>query len=154
MPTETEKKAETFWKEYEEQIGAVVLARSLGQYLSGWNEFDSKGSIPIWGLIIATSKGFRFHHFPHKNWLEALTNREGSKERIIDIPKEKIVSAQFIKESRWWLKLLKSPNPQLKLVYMDDEGSERIMMLEANIMAGKNNNSEQLADKLNSFPSD
>ena len=151
MPTETEKKAETFWQEYEETIGAAVLARSLGQYISGWEEFEKKNWSPVWGLIIATSKGFRFHHFPHKNWLEALTNREGTKETIIDIPKERVVSAQFIEESRWWMKLLKSPIPQLKVTYISDEGNERIMMLEANIMAGKNNNSHLLAEKLNTF---
>ena len=151
MSKETEKKVETFWQEYEEKIGASVLARSLGQYLSGWEEFDSKGWTPIWGLIIATSAGFRFHHFPHRNWLEALTNREGSKEKIIDIPKETIISAQFIDESKWWMKLLKNTLPKLELVYKDNEGKERTMVLEANIMAGKNNNSELLADKLNSL---
>ena len=151
MSKETVSKVETFWQEYEENIGAAVLARSLGQYLSGWEEFDSKGSTPIWGLIIATSEGFRFHHFPHRNWLEALTNREGSKEKIIDIPKDKIISARFNEETRWWMKLLKNQLPKLELLYRDNEGSEHTMILEANIMAGKNNNSELLADKLNSL---
>ena len=151
MSKETENKVETFWQEYEEKIGATVLARSLGQYLSGWEEFDNKGLTNIWGLIIATSEGFRFHHFAHRNWLEALTNREGSKEKIIDIQREKIISAQFIYESRWWMKLLRNTLPKLELVYKDNEGMERTMVLEANIMAGKNNNSELLADKLNSL---
>ena len=145
------KSAEEFWQEYEEKIGETVLARSLGQYLSGWEEFDSQGWSPVWGLLIATSGGFRFHHFPHRNWLESITGRDGSSEKLIIIPKEKIISARFNIESKWWVKLLKSPLPQLMLVYRDHMDTEQTLVLEANLMAGKNNNSELLADKLNSL---
>jgi hypothetical protein len=59
---------EKFWREYEEKTGEKVLARTLGQYVSGWDEFGDLSAGPLWGLIIATSGGFRFHHFPQANW--------------------------------------------------------------------------------------
>ena len=151
MPGKTEKSAEEFWLEYEEKIGQKVLARSLGQYLSGWEDFDIKGLSPAWGLLIATSGGFRFHHFPQRNWLQAMRGQDGSKENIIYIPKEKLISASFIIESRWWVNLLKAPLPKLMVIYRDQNDNEQTMLLEANLKAGKNNKSELLAEKLNSI---
>ena len=62
---------EDFWRDYEEKIGEKVLVRSLGQYISGWEEFGGPRGRTLWGLIMATSGGFRFHHFPQVSWFEA-----------------------------------------------------------------------------------
>ena len=126
-----------FWREYEEKTGEKVLARSLGQYVSGWDEFE--GQKGIWGLIIATSGGFRFHHFPQQSWLMALSQtvgREAPKEKTIFIPKEKIISAQLVEESIWWKKLLKASIPRLLIHYHDEAGDKRQLWLEANQIQG------------------
>ncbi|GHV94254.1 hypothetical protein AGMMS50293_05740 [Spirochaetia bacterium] len=137
---------DNFWREYEEKTGEQVLARSLGQYISGWEEFDRQGWKAIWGLVIATSGGFRFHHFPHMGWIEALTHlnsgAEPPKEKTLFLPRDKIISAKLIKETRWWKKLLTPSTPRLVICYHDDAGEERTMVLETEYK------SEGLAEKL------
>jgi len=128
-----QKDAEDFWREYEEQTGEKVLARSLGRYVSGWEEFDSQGWNSIWGLIIATSGGFRFHHFPQSNWLNALSNLGNSnapKEKTFFIPKEKIISAKLIEETTWWKKIFGSAPPQLLIDYRDGTENTKQVLLE------------------------
>ena len=128
----SEASPDTFWKEYEEKTGEKILARSLGRYVSGWEEFDSKKQTAIWGLIIATSGGFRFHHFPQMNWIDAFTNfasREQPKEKTIFIPKENIVSAKLIKETKWWKKIFNNSPPHLVICYKN-EGEEKQLFLE------------------------
>ena len=118
-----QKDAEDFWREYEEQIGEKVLARALGRYISGWEEFDGQGWTSIWGLIIATSGGFRFHHFPQTSWLTALANSanyDPPKEKTFFIPKEQIISAKLIEEKGWWKKIFRSSAPQLLINYRDE----------------------------------
>lgn len=104
---------EKFWKEYEEAINEKVLARSLGQYLSGFPGQE----YPLWGLAIATTGGFRFHHFPHEGWLTAIsrvtTGGEPPKEKTFFIPKELISSVTMNNEKRWWKKILSPSNPTL-----------------------------------------
>ena len=104
-----------FWKEYEESLGEKVLAKSLGQYLSGWPEYTQ----PLWGLVIATSGGFRFHHFPHEGWFMAIsritTGGEAPKEKTFFIPKDAISSAELITEKHWWKKILTPSNPTLMI---------------------------------------
>ena len=149
-----EKNPYTFWKEYEEQTGEKVLSRSLGRYISGWEEFDSKRLNNIWGLIIATSGGFRFHHFPQQSWLLALTqfsSRETPKEKTIFIRKEDIISAKIFKESHWWKKLLAPRPPQLTMVYRDGTGNERQLLLEVDYYNSDQNNPD-LADTLQALP--
>ena len=127
-----EKNPDTFWRNYEEETGEKVLARSLGQYVSGWEEFDSQGWKGIWGLIIASSGGFRFHHFPQAAWFESFitfTGPKAPKEKKLFIPKEKIISAQLIEESKWWKKILKSSSPQLIIHYRETEENERQLLL-------------------------
>jgi len=127
------KNPDDFWREYEEKIGEKVLARSLGQYMSGWEEFDSQKWTGIWGLIIATSGGFRFHHFPQIGWIDIFTrfgDHDLPKEKTFFVPKEKIVSATLIKETKWWKKILSSSSPQLIIHYRDDAGNERKLLLE------------------------
>ena len=135
-----------FWREYEEKTGDTVLAKGLGRYISGWEEFDSKKWNSIWGLIIASSGGFRFHHFPHRTWVDALSfnsSREEPKEKTIFLPKEKIISAKLIKETRWWKKILSPSPPQLIINYRDETEKERRILLEAEFKA------DDIAEKLN-----
>jgi hypothetical protein len=102
-----------FWSDYENTIGEKVLAKSLGQYLSGWPGYSQ----PLWGLAIATSGGFRFHHFPHEGWITALsritTGGEAPKEKTFNIPGDTIISAELLTEKRWWKKILSPSNPTL-----------------------------------------
>ena len=133
----TEKSPDDFWKEYEEKTGEKVLARSLGQYISGWEEFDSHRWAGLWGLIISTSGGFRFHHFPQQSWLQALSrNQEAPKEKTIFIPGERIVSAQLITESRWWKKIFKTTPPQLVIHYRNEAEEGKQLLLEADRIQG------------------
>ena len=122
-----------FWTEYEEKIGEKVLARTLGRYVSGWSEFDNPPGDPIWGLIIATSGGFRFHHFPQANWLSALTRSFGDppKEKTIFIPRGRIVSAILYQETKWYRKLLSPDIPRLVIRYGDEAGTEKELLLYA-----------------------
>ena len=104
---------DTFWHDYEAKINEKVLAKSLGQYLRGWAEYTQ----PLWGLAIATSGGFRFHHFPHEGWITALSRitsgADAPKEKTFFIPQEAIQSVDLMVEKRWWKKLLTPSNPML-----------------------------------------
>jgi len=128
-----QKDPEDFWREYEEQTGEKVLARGLGRYVSGWEEFDSQGWNCIWGLIIATSGGFRFHHFPQISWLEAFTNFSNAstpKEKTFFIPGKKIISAKLIEEKTWWKKIFSSIPPRLLVNYRDEKENDQQVLLE------------------------
>ena len=134
----TEKSADDFWREYEEKTGEKVLARGLGRYVSGWGEFDSDRSTSLWGLIIASSGGFRFHHFPQHSWLDSLVSlggREEPKEKTIFIPKEKIISAVLVAEKKWWKKIFAPNPPRLEIAYHDGEGNPRRLLVEVEIGA-------------------
>ena len=142
---ETKKDPDDFWHDYEEKTGEKVLARSLGQYISGWREFDSQGWTGFWGLIIATSGGFRFHNFPKVSWLSSLsqtTSHEMQKEKIFFIPKEKIISVVLIKETKWWKKIFARYVPKLIIKYQDESENEQQLLLETEF------NSDDVAEKL------
>ncbi|MDR2477789.1 MAG: hypothetical protein LBD48_00595 [Treponema sp.] len=130
-----QKSAGEFWREYEEKTGEKVLARSIGQYVSGWEEFDRQGWNSIWGLLIATSGGFRFHHFAQQNWLNALLNfgsgGEGPKEKTLFLPGEQIISVELRKETKWWKKIFSPSVPELIIRYRDSAGAEQTMCLQA-----------------------
>jgi hypothetical protein len=102
-----------FWRDYEASIGETILAKSLGQYISGWPGLN----FPLWGLAIATSGGFRFHHFPHEGWLMAIsrvtTGGEAPKEKTFFIPADTIISVELLIEKRWWKKIFTPSNPTL-----------------------------------------
>jgi hypothetical protein len=125
-----EKKRETdpasFWKEYEEKCGEKVLAYTLGQYLSGWEEFN----LPLWGLLIATSGGFRFHHFPHEGWIQALSRlssgAEAPKEKTIFIPRDQLAAVELKVEKSWLKKIFLPHSPRLVIRY-GDRGGELVM---------------------------
>jgi len=127
------KDPDDFWREYEEKTGEKIIAHGLGQYVSGWDEFGDSGGYPLWGLIIATSGGFRFHHFPQVNWLTALAGlgREAPKEKTIFIPREKIISASFSKETKWYRKILSSGVPRLLIRYLGETGTEKTLLFHA-----------------------
>ena len=128
-----DKNPDDFWREYEEKTGEKIIARSLGQYVSGWDEFGDSGRNPLWGLIIATSGGFRFHHFAQANWLSALlgSGGEAQKEKTIFIPREKIINAKLIRETRWYMKLLSPGVPRLTIRYLDETGAEKELLFYA-----------------------
>jgi hypothetical protein len=108
-----------FWQEYEGKCGEKVLAYTLGQYLSGWDEFNT----PLWGLLIATSGGFRFHHFPHEGWIQALSRissgGEAPREKTIFIPADRLTSVELKVEKSLWKKILLPRSPLLVVRYGD-----------------------------------
>lgn len=126
-----ETNPDDFWREYEEKTGEKIFARSLGQYISGWEEFDRTGWTAIWGLIISTSGGFRFHHFPQQNWFELFArSSETPKEKTIFLPGEKIISADLIKETTWWKNILKHHPPRLVIRYRNEAENEQQLLFE------------------------
>jgi len=132
-----DQSTDNFWQEYEEKIGEKVLARSLGKYVSGWEEFDSQGWVNIWGLIIVSQGGLRFHHFHQYHWIDTFNrNREATKEKLFFIQREQIISAQLIRESGWLKKLFTSPSPQLIINYRDKTETEKKLFLEAELIHG------------------
>ena len=137
LTKKNDKSTEEFWREYEEKTGEKVLTRSLGKYISGWDEFDQKKWNGIWGLIITTSGGFRFHNFPQNSWIDAFTQftaKEPPKERTIFIPQEKIVSSELIIEKKWWKKIFTPSPPYLVIIYLDDAGNEKKLIFENNFI--------------------
>ena len=136
LTKKTDKSTEEFWREYEEKTGEKVLTRTLGKYVSGWDEFDEKKLSGIWGLIITTSGGFRFHNFPRNSWIDAFTQysaKEPPKERTIFIPQEKIVTSEIIIEKKWWKKIFTSSPPYLVIIYLDDAGNKKKLIFENNL---------------------
>jgi hypothetical protein len=124
-----EKSPETFWREYEEKTGEKVLSRGLGKYVSGWDEFDKKRRNGLWGLVINTSGGFRFHHFQQNNIFSALilfaaNEKEPPTEKTIFLPREKIISQTYIKEEKWWKRLFFRSPPLLVIIYRDESSDE------------------------------
>jgi hypothetical protein len=67
MTKKQEQYQREFWTGYEKRYGEKVFSHVLGKYLSGWPDYE----YPLWGLLIATDGGFRFHHFPNEGWLQA-----------------------------------------------------------------------------------
>jgi hypothetical protein len=131
-----------FWREYGEKLGEKVLAYSLGRLVSGWDEF----TLPLWGLLIATGGGFRFHHFPQKNWLldiiRAGRGGEAAEEKIIFIPKEKIISSEFRTEKSVLKRLFLTVPPRLVIRYTAPGGGE------GELTAETDNKAEAVAKEL------
>jgi len=126
------KDPDDFWREYEEKTGEKVLARTMGQYYSGWDEFGHNNDSPLWGLAIVTSGGFRFHHFPQQNWLGTLfgsVSSEAAKEKTLFIPRERIITAVLHKETNWWKKLF-GPAPAVMIIkYRGEDESEKNLVI-------------------------
>ena len=128
------KSPDQFWSEYEEKIGEKVLAFSLAKYLSGWEEFDKQGRVDLWGLIIVSSGGFRFHHFPKRHWLDFMSSGEDPKEKSFIIPKEKLISARLLKERNWLKIIISSARPKLEIYFSDDFQKELRLVFEADLL--------------------
>ncbi|GHV81335.1 hypothetical protein AGMMS49944_31260 [Spirochaetia bacterium] len=126
---------ETFWKQYEASLGEKVLAYTLGQYLAGWEEYAH----PLWGLLIATDGGFRFHHFPHEGWIQALsrisTGGEGPKEKIIFIPRDRILAVELRREQSLLKRIFVNGQPRFVLRYRDNAGAEVELIAETDSKA-------------------
>jgi hypothetical protein len=121
MAAKTDRSRTEFWAEYEKQHGEKVLAYVLGKYLSGWPEYP----YPLWGLLIATDRGFRFHHFPHEGWLQALSRMTSGgpppQEKTIFIPREQLLSVEIRTEKQWWKKALAYQPPLLVIRYQNGD---------------------------------
>jgi hypothetical protein len=112
-----------FWRDYGARYGETVHAYGLGRYISGWNEFQE----PLWGLSIATSGGFRFHHFPHEGWIQALSRisfgGDTPKEKTLFIPHERILGVDLRIEKSWWKRLLNPSLPRVLIQYRPDDAA-------------------------------
>ena len=129
----TEEKADKFWQNFEEKTGERILVHSLGQYISGWDEFDRRKWKDLWGLVIVTSAGIRFHHFPQRSLFDSLTSLTGnelSREKTFFIPKENYVSVTLIKETKWWKKIYKNAHPRMIIRYLGGEENEGQLLME------------------------
>jgi len=125
---------EKFWHDYEEEIGETVMARAMGKYLKGWDDFPQS----LWGLIIATSGGFRFHHFAERSWFMSVpgfSSGASPKEKKFFIPRQAISSVELAVEKRWWKKILGSPNPVL-IIRCQIDGAEKEVNIEVFSEAG------------------
>jgi hypothetical protein len=135
MAGKKDKDPREFWQAYEAGLGEKVLSFSLGQYLSGWAEHDP----PLWGLLIATDRGFRFHHFPHEGWLQVLSRLSaGGKEpteKTIFIPRERIVRAELRRERSLLKRILFASRPRFVIRYRNDEDAEEEFIAEADSTA-------------------
>jgi hypothetical protein len=124
-----------FWKQYEAGLGEKVLSYTLGQYLSGWPEYAP----PLWGLLIATSEGFRFHHFPHESWIVAISRLssggEAPKEKTIFIPRDRIRRAELRIEKSLLKKIFLASSPRFVLRYVDNAGVESEFVAETDSKA-------------------
>jgi hypothetical protein len=120
-----------FWRDYEAETGDAVLAVALGQYLRGWAEYPW----PLWGLLIATDSGFRFHHFPNEGWIGAMARTargaDSPKEKTIYIPKASIISVGYTAEKSWWKRLFSAHQPVLRICYLNVDGAECELFAEA-----------------------
>ena len=121
-----------FWAAYEKEIGEKVLGHSLGRYIEGWDEFP----MPLWGLLIATDAGFRFHHFPHEGWIQAMSRIAGGGgdspvERTLFLPASRILRVEFRVEKSWLRNLVFARPPTLALRYAREDGSEAYFFAEA-----------------------
>ncbi|MDR0569383.1 MAG: hypothetical protein LBG87_09295 [Spirochaetaceae bacterium] len=119
-----------FWREYEERIGERILAYDLGRYIRGWDALDP----PLWGLLIVSTGGFRFHHFPHESWMDALSRTasggDAPAEKTIVIPKERLLGAEFRTETSWWKRLLVFQPPLLLVRCLAESGQETLLTAE------------------------
>lgn len=123
--------AAAFWAGYEKEHGEKVLSHSLGRYTSGWMDWKNT----LWGLLIATDAGFRFHHFPYEGWIQALSRTttgggEAPKEKTLFIPLKHIKSIELICEESWWKRLIFARPPVCALNYTKDDGGTGRLLLE------------------------
>ncbi len=125
-----------FWREYEAKIGETILKYGLSRYVEGAED----QSEPLWGLSIATSGGFRFHHFPHQNWLSSLfrasgADGDGPVEKTFFIPKERLLGVEVMKEKSFIRKFFNGSQPRLILDYRRQDGTDGRVEVEIDMNA-------------------
>jgi hypothetical protein len=137
MARKKQQSPEEFWADYEKRIGEKVLSFHLGKYISGWPAFDAPNG--LWGLIMATGGGFRFHHFPHEGWLQAVTRvttgAEAPSEKTIFIPLSRIVRSELRVQKGWLKKIFFSRPPVLVIRYLGENGTEQELLAETEYKA-------------------
>ena len=131
-----------FWEDFQAATGETVLAKSMGKYLGGWDGYAE----PLWGLAIATSGGFRFHHFPKEAGIFGIAmmpshGRKPPREKTFFIPRDAMLSVELAREKRWWKKLLGSPVPLLAILCRIG-GAEKTVRIEIDF------NADAVADAL------
>jgi hypothetical protein len=134
MARQKEQSPEEFWRDYERRHGEKVLARSLGRYLSGWDDFDAAGERSLWGLLIVTGGGFRFHHFPQAAWFDSLLRPRSvaaPAEKAFFIPRTWIESAELRREKSLWRRIFAPRPPLLSIRYRNGGGQSRELLVEA-----------------------
>ncbi|AEF86287.1 hypothetical protein TREPR_1106 [Treponema primitia ZAS-2] len=135
MATKKNTDPAEFWKEYEAKLGEKVLAFSLGQCISGWADCEP----PLWGLLIATGHGFRFHHFPHEGWIQVIarTSSGGAPptEKTLFVPRDRILSAELRREQSLLKRIVFARAPRFVLRYLDSDGTEIEFLAEADTKA-------------------
>jgi hypothetical protein len=108
---------ERFWRKYGARYGETIHAYGLGRYISGWAEFQDT----LWGLLIATSGGCRFYHFPHKGWIQVCScisfDGDAPREKTLFIPHERILDVNLWIEKSWWKRLLIPSLPHIMIRY-------------------------------------
>jgi hypothetical protein len=126
---------EEFWQDYEQRLGEKVLGYCLGHYIRGWDDYPD----PLWGLSIVSSSAYRFHHFPHENWLAAMTRAttgdKAPEEKIVVIPRKNILGADFMKEPKLLKRIFFSLQPWLSVRYRKDDGTEAELIVESETKA-------------------
>jgi hypothetical protein len=89
----------------------------MGRYISGWAEFQDT----LWGLLVATSGGCRFHHFPHNGCIRNCScigfSTDAHKEKTLFIPHEHILDVNLWIEKSWWKRFFCSPIPRVLIRY-------------------------------------
>lgn len=124
-----------FWREYAQRIGEPVSAYALGRYIRGWDALEP----PLWGLLIVSAGGFRFHHFPHENWLQAISRNAAGEsaptEKILFIPKDRLLGAELKIEKSWWKRLLVAQPPLLLIRCLTENRTETTLAAETEITA-------------------
>ncbi len=118
------EEAAAFWRDYSAKLGEEILRFSLGRYLSGMHGLEG----PLWGLVIATDAGLRFHHFPHESWMTALMRIGGGgsssgapTEKTFFVPKARILSVELFREKSWLKRLLSPMAPRLIVRYRPED---------------------------------
>ena len=119
------EEAAAFWQDYSAKLGETVLRFTLGRYQSGVDGLSG----PLWGLVIVTDAGLRFHHFPHENWIVALSRvggqgGESPTEKTFFIPKDRIIDSRLFKEASLLKRIFLSSAPRLIVRYRPEVGGE------------------------------
>lgn len=114
-----------FWDKTEAELGERVIVYAMGKGLSGWIADDPRRE--LWGLFFVTQRALYFRHFRKQHWLSSLTSGSGSQvegeEFTVDIPLERIRSAQLQRHRSFLKRLLSGSPPQFVIEYRRADGA-------------------------------